>query len=88
MNKRLEKVREDIRKHKERKREIETRLRELLALQHQLEDEEIVAYIRSHTEKGGDVMETLRKVSEMKRELEKEHIVFDDDEVKEVDIDD
>ena len=33
-------------------------------------------------------METLRKVSEMKRELEKEHIVFDDDEVKEVDIDD
>lgn len=88
MNKRLEKVREDIRKHKERKREIETRLRELLALQHQLEDEEIVAYIRSQTEKGGDVMETLRKVSEMKRELEKEHIVFDNDEVKEVDIDD
>ena len=87
MNKKLEKVREDIKKTKARLRELQAHYKELLMIQQRLENEEIVAEIRGRTEKGGDVLETLRLLSSMQKEQERQHILFDDDDAKEVEID-
>ena len=88
MNKKLEKVREDIKKTKAKIRELEAHYKELLLIQQRLENEEIVAAIRARTDKGGDVLDTLRLFDSMKKEQERQHILFDDDDVKEVSIDD
>lgn len=66
MNKKIQKVREDIRKAEARLKEDEEYLKTLRARQRQLEDDEIIAQIRSMQDKGSDIMETLRKVQEMK----------------------
>ena len=66
MNKKIQKVREDIRKAEARLKEDEEYLKTLRARQRQLEDDEIIAQIRSMQAKGGDIMDTLRKVQEMK----------------------
>ena len=65
MNKKIMKVREDIRIAEARLREDEEYLKTLRAKQRQLEDDEIIAQIRKMQGKG-DIMETLRKVQEMK----------------------
>lgn len=65
MNKKIQKVREDIRKAEARLKEDEEYLKTLRARQRQLEDDEIIAQIRSMQAKGGDIMDTLRKVQEM-----------------------
>ena len=66
MNKKIQKIREDIRKAEARLKEDEEYLKTLRARQRQLEDDEIIAQIRSMQAKGGDIMDTLRKVQEMK----------------------
>lgn len=65
MNKKIVKVREDIRKAEDRLREDEETLKALREKQRQLENKEIIAQIRSMQEKGGDIMETLRMVRQM-----------------------
>ena len=65
MNKKIVKVREDIRKAEDRLREDEETLKALREKQRQLENDEIIAQIRSMQEKGGDIMETLRMVRQM-----------------------
>jgi len=64
LNKKIQKVREDIRKAEARLKEDEEYLKTLRARQRQLEDDEIIAQIRSMQAKGGDIMDTLRKVQE------------------------
>ena len=65
MNKKIVKVRENIRKAEDRLREDEKTLKALREKQRQLENDEIIAQIRSMQEKGGDIMETLRMVRQM-----------------------
>ena len=67
MNKKLTKVREDIRKAEARLREDEEYLKTLRIKQRQIEDEEIVAQIRAMQEKGSDVLDVLRTVQDMKK---------------------
>ena len=67
MNKKLERVREDIRKAEARLREDEEYLKTLRARQRQLEDDEIIAQIRSMQKKGGDVLEVLRTVQDLQK---------------------
>lgn len=62
MSKKIEKVREDIRKAEARVREADEYLKTLRAKERQLEDEEIVAQIRSMQEKGADILDVLRVV--------------------------
>lgn len=76
MNKRLAKVREDIIKNRERKKELDEHYRVLLRLQRQLEDEEIIATVRANTEKGMDVIETVRLIEQLKKDQEKEHVYY------------
>ena len=66
MNKKIQKIREDIRKAEAHLKEDEEYLKTLRARLRQLEDDEIIAQIRSMQGKGSDIMETLRKVQEMK----------------------
>ena len=66
MNKKIQKIREDIRKAEACLKEDEEYLKTLRARLRQLEDDEIIAQIRSMQGKGSDIMETLRKVQEMK----------------------
>ena len=68
MNKKLERVREDIRKAEARLREDEEYLKTLRARQRQLEDDEIIAQIRSMQKKGGDVLEVLHTVQDLQKE--------------------
>lgn len=63
MNKKIVKVREDIKKTQARIRELEEYLRTLKNLERQLCDEEIAKTIREMAGKG-DVMETLRQLME------------------------
>jgi DNA helicase TIP49 (TBP-interacting protein) len=65
MNKKIEKVREDIRKAEDKIREMEEYLKTLRAKERQLVDEEIISQIRSMQAKGGDVLDVLRKVQSM-----------------------
>lgn len=59
----LGKIREDIKKYEEKKREAEEQLRALNAQRIDSENDEIVATIRAMTEKGGDVMQTLHNLT-------------------------
>ena len=68
MNKKIVKVREDIKKTRARIRELEEYLKTLLELERQLCDEEIARVIREMAGKG-DVMETLRKLTEVQKEV-------------------
>lgn len=68
MNKKIVKVREDIKKTRARIRELEEYLKTLLELERQLCDEEIARVIREMAGKG-DVMETLRKITEVQKEV-------------------
>lgn len=68
MNKKIEKVREDIRKTKARIRELEEYLKTLQMQERQLCDEEITKAIRGMAGKG-DVMETLRRLQQAQHEV-------------------
>lgn len=67
MNKKIEKVREDIRKAEARAREAEEYVKTLRAKERQLEDEEIIARIRAMQGKGADIMDVLRDVQNRNR---------------------
>ncbi len=67
MKKDWRKVREDIKKAEQKKRETEDHLRSLHRQARQAEDAEIIASIRGMTQKGGDVMETLKNIQEKQR---------------------
>lgn len=82
MNKKLSKVREDIKKAEARLREDEEYLKTLRARQRQLEDEEIVSQIRAMQEKGSDVLDVLKAVQGMKKRNETAHI--NESEVREI----
>lgn len=66
MNRKITKVREDIRKAEARAREAEEYVKTLRAKERQLEDEEIVARIRGMQEKGADIMDVLQEVRKRK----------------------
>ena len=83
--KRLERVKEDIKKTRKKIKETQEHLKVLLALQRQLENDEIVAVLRAETEKGGDVMETLKKLEALKRAQEDDF--KDEDLGKDIEID-
>lgn len=68
MNKKIEKVREDIRKTKARIQELEDYLKTLQMQEKQLCDEEITKTIRDMAGKG-DVMETLRRLQQAQHEV-------------------
>lgn len=70
MNKKITKIRDDIRKAEARLREDEEYLKTLRARQRQLEDEEIVNQIRAMQEKGSDVLDVLKTVQAMKQKNE------------------
>lgn len=63
MNKKIEKVREDIRKTKARIRDLEEYLKTLQMQERQLCDEELAKTIRAMAGKS-DVLETLRRIEE------------------------
>lgn len=67
-NKKIERVREDIRKTENKLREMEEYLKTLRLQEKQLEDEEIIKQIRALNEKNGDVLDVLRRVQNMKNE--------------------
>ena len=71
MNRRITKVREDIRKAEAKAREAEEYVKTLRAKERQLEDEEIVARIRGMQEKGADIMDVLQEVQRRKENGEK-----------------
>lgn len=71
MNRKITKVREDIRKAEARAREAEEYVKTLRAKERQLEDEEIVARIRGMQEKGADIMDVLQEVQRRKENGEK-----------------
>lgn len=62
MNRKIAKVREDIRKAEARAREAEEYVKTLRAKERQLEDEEIITRIRAMQGKGTDIMDVLRDV--------------------------
>lgn len=66
MNRKITKVREEIRKAEARAREAEEYVKTLRAKERQLEDEEIVARIRGMQEKGADIMDVLQEVQKRK----------------------
>lgn len=68
MNKKIDKVREDIRKTQARIRELEEYLKTLQIQERQLCDEEIAKTIREMAGKG-DVMETLRRIQQAQDEI-------------------
>lgn len=68
MSKKIEKVREDIRKTQARIRELEEYLKTLQMQERQLCDEEIAKTIRDMAGKG-DVLETLRKLQQAQKEV-------------------
>lgn len=68
MNKKIVKVREDIKKTQARIRELEEYLKTLQELERQLCDEEIAKTIREMAGKG-DVMETLRRITEVQNKV-------------------
>lgn len=67
MNRKIAKVREDIRKAEARAREAEEYVKTLRAKERQLEDEEIIARIRAMQGKGTDIMDVLRDVQNRNR---------------------
>ena len=56
-------IREEIKKQKEKQREMEEKMRDLNAMQVEAENEEIIAAIRAMAGKGGDVMMTLQNIT-------------------------
>ena len=68
MNRKIEKIREDIKKTQARIRELEEYLKTLQMQEHQLCDEEIAKTIRDMAGKG-DVMETLRRLRQAQSEV-------------------
>lgn len=68
MNKKIVKVREDIKKTQARIRELEEYLKTLQELERQLCDEEIAKTIREMAGKG-DVMEMLRRITEVQNKV-------------------
>ena len=87
MRKDWRKVREDIKKTEQKKREAEEQLRTLHRQAVQAENDEIIAVIRSMTKKGEDVMEKLKTVQQMQSSIEPERGIAANYE-SEVDIDD
>ena len=67
MNRKIAKVREDIRKAEARAREAEEYVKTLRAKERQLEDEEIITRIRAMQGKGTDIMDVLRDVQNRNR---------------------
>ena len=81
MDKRIEKVREDIRRAEARKREAEEYLKTLKMRERQLCDEEILKTMRALAGKG-DVLETLQELTKKNNEKSYDKAV-DSDEKKE-----
>lgn len=73
MNK-IERVREDIRKTKDRIRELEEYLKTLQMKERQLCDEEVARAMREMAGKNGDVLETLRRMQQAQHAVYGEHI--------------
>ncbi len=61
-NKKIMKVREDIRKAEAKAREVDEYIKTLRAKERQLEDDAIIAEIRAMQEKGGDVLDVLHRI--------------------------
>ena len=68
MNRKIEKVREDMKKTRARIRELEEYLKTLQMQERQLCDEEIARTIRDMAGKG-DVLETLKKIQQKQSEV-------------------
>lgn len=64
MNKRIEKVREDIRLTEKKIRELSEYLKTLKVKEKQLCDDEILKTMRQMAGRGGDVMELLRQLKD------------------------
>jgi len=88
MNRKIEKVRKDIRRTQARLREFEEYLKTLQAKERQLEDEEIVSRIRGMQEKGSDILDVLKDIHTLRNDedagdvngrIEKEEADEDDD---------
>lgn len=92
MNRKIERVRADIRKTEARLREYDEYLKTLKAKERQLEDEEIVSRIRRLQEKGADILDVLddihsgKGIREIGRELD--NIAEDTAEEEETDVED
>lgn len=67
MNKRIEKVREDIRLTEDKIREMNEYLKTLKAKEKRLCDDEILKTMRDMAGKGGDVMELLSRIQGTKK---------------------
>ena len=64
MNKKIKRVRENIRKAEKNINELEEYLKTLRLQEKLLEDEEIVRQIRSMNSKNGDVLDVLYRINE------------------------
>ena len=62
MNKKIERVRENIRKTQKNIRELEENLKTLRLTEKQLEDEEIIRQIRAMNTDHGDVLDVLYRI--------------------------
>ena len=65
MNKKIERVRENIRKTEKNIRELEEYLKTLRLQEKMLEDEEIVRQIRAMNKNHGDVLNILHRIRDM-----------------------
>ena len=72
MNKKLDKVRENIRKTEKQMRELDEYLKTLRLQEQQLEDEEIIKQIRGMNSKDGDVMDVLRRMQNLNTPVREE----------------
>ncbi len=81
-------IREEIKKQKEKQREMEEKLRDLNAMQVQAENEEIIAAIRAMTAKGCDVMDTLSHLTSSVHRSQPSAYIPNKSNESEVDIDD
>lgn len=70
MSKKIEKIREEIRKEEARIRDMTEHLKTLRMQEKRLEDEEIVRQIRELGGRNTDILDTLRKIQDQKSKNE------------------
>lgn len=80
MNKKIEKVREDIRRTEKNIRDMQDHLKTLKLKEEQLVNEEIVRRIRAMNGRDGDVLEVLEKLYPQDPPMEKTEIESGEDE--------
>jgi len=73
MSKKIEKIREEIRKEEARIRDMTEHLKTLRMQEKRLEDEEIVRQIRELGGRNTDILDTLRKIQDQKSQ-NKDHM--------------